>query len=92
MFAIFDERSLIDGTLLLVDPPEEEDIPFSCAVRIFPQLMEMRLFLRAVGSRCIWRDRERARITSGVFTVALCQLLKLGDSSVARALDWSWIR
>lgn len=66
MFAIFDERSLVDGTLLLVDPPEEEDPPFSCSVRVFPQLMEIRLALWAAGSSCIWEDKGRAQITRGV--------------------------
>ena len=66
IFAIFDERSLVDGTLLLGDPPEEEHPPFSCSVRIFPQLMEMRLALWAAGSSSIWEDEERAQITRGV--------------------------
>ena len=66
MFAIFDERSLVDGTLLLVDPPEEEDPPFSCSVRIFPQLMEMRLALWAAGLSSIWEDKGPAQITRGV--------------------------
>lgn len=68
MFAIFDERSLVDGTLLLVDPPEpeEENPPLSCSVRIFPQLMQMRLALWTAGSSSIWEDEGRAQITSGV--------------------------
>lgn len=66
MFAVFDEGSLVDGTLLLVDPPGQEDPPFSCSVRIFPRLMEMRLFLWAAGSSCIWEDKGRADITGGV--------------------------
>ncbi|KAG9693198.1 hypothetical protein KCU95_g6601, partial [Aureobasidium melanogenum] len=59
-FAIIDERSLTDDTMLLVTEPEESDGGESMSVRIAFEMLQSQLFLRMAGSTTVEEDRERA--------------------------------
>jgi hypothetical protein len=59
-FAIVDARSLVDGTMLLVGEPEEEDLGESSSVRITFELLGSHLSLWGAGHTTPLEDKERA--------------------------------
>jgi hypothetical protein len=62
-FAIVDARSLVDGTMLLVGEPEEEDLGESSSVRITFELLGSHLSLWGAGHTTPLEDKERAAKT-----------------------------
>lgn len=59
-FAIIDETSLRDGTLLLVGEPSEEDGGAAQSIRRPFRMAEMKLALYLIGDEFIEDDREEA--------------------------------
>lgn len=62
-FAILDERSLTDGTLVLVGEAEEQDGGEQATVRIVFDMVESQILLWASGKTTVEEDRVRAEST-----------------------------
>jgi hypothetical protein len=63
IFAIIDEQSLKDGTLLLVEEPEEEDGGEASSVRAVFEMTETQMALWMGGKTTIGEAIERAKET-----------------------------
>ncbi|KAH0191224.1 hypothetical protein KCV03_g6354, partial [Aureobasidium melanogenum] len=63
MFAILDQRSLEDNTLLLVEEPEEEDGGEAHSVRAVFQMCETQMALWTAGKTTVTEAKERAQTT-----------------------------
>jgi len=63
IFAILDEQSLRDGTLLLVEEPEEEDGGEAHSVRAVFEMAETQMALWVAGKTTIIEAKERAMQT-----------------------------
>ena len=62
-FAILDERSLKDGTMLLVEEPEEEDGGEKHSVRVTFEIAELQMALWGSGKASVVDAREKAQQT-----------------------------
>lgn len=72
IFAILDEQSLKDGTLLLVEEPEEEDGGEAHSVRAVFDMAETQMLLWVAGKTTIGEARERALETEdGILRVGM---------------------
>ena len=72
IFAIIDERSLRDGTLLLVEEPAEEDQGEAHSVRAVFEMAETQMLLWVAGKTTIGEAKERARETEdGILRVGM---------------------
>lgn len=63
IFAILDEQSLKDGTLLLVEDPEEEDGGEAHSVRAVYEMAETQMLLWVAGKTTIGEAKERSQET-----------------------------
>jgi len=72
IFAILDEQSLRDGTLLLVEEPEEEDGGEAHSVRAVFEMAETQMALWVAGKTTISEAKERAMQTEdGILRVGM---------------------
>lgn len=63
IFAVLDERSLEDGTLLLVEEPEEEDGEEASSVRAMFEMCETQMLLWVAGKNTVYEANERVKQT-----------------------------
>lgn len=63
IFAILDERSLKDGTLLLVEEPTEEDDGEAHSVRAVFEMCETQMSLWMGGKNTVYEANERIKNT-----------------------------
>jgi hypothetical protein len=63
IFAMLDEQSLKDGTLLLVEEPEEEDEGEAYSVRAVYEMAETQMALWVAGKTVVTEAKERAQNT-----------------------------
>ncbi|CAD0089627.1 unnamed protein product, partial [Aureobasidium mustum] len=63
IFAVLDERSLEDGTLLLVEEPEEEDGGEASSVRAMFEMCETQMLLWVAGKNTVYEANERVKQT-----------------------------
>ncbi|KAH0363921.1 hypothetical protein KCU65_g7101, partial [Aureobasidium melanogenum] len=63
IFAILDQRSLEDGTLLLVEEPEEEEGAEACSVRAVFEMCETQMALWMGGKNTVYEANERVKST-----------------------------
>jgi hypothetical protein len=61
LFAILDEQSLKDGTLLLVEEPAEEDGGEAHSVRAVYEMAESQMLLWVAGKTTISETKERVQ-------------------------------
>jgi hypothetical protein len=72
IFAIIDEQSLKDGTLLLVEEPAEEDGGEAHSVRAVFEMAETQMLLWVAGKTTIGEAKERALGTEdGILRVGM---------------------
>lgn len=64
IFGILDERSLEDGTLLLVEEPAEEDGGEAYSVRAVFEMCETQMSLWVGGKNTVYEANERVRNTN----------------------------
>lgn len=63
IFAILDQRSLEDGTLLLVEEPEEEEGSEAHSVRAVFEMCETQMALWIGGKNTVYEANERVKNT-----------------------------
>ncbi|KAG9689167.1 hypothetical protein KCU95_g6245, partial [Aureobasidium melanogenum] len=63
IFAILDQRSLADGTLLLVEEPEEEESAEAYSVRAVFEMCETQMALWIGGKNTVYEANERVKGT-----------------------------